>query len=79
MVFAGRLPPDEAHPLDILFDIKPFLSYSVYCHEYGGKPMKLAKAYPTVLTVHTLVDIDSRNRSKSIKASIHDAIWKKLE
>lgn len=46
---------------------------------YGLAAMKLCKQYPTVLTVHTLVDLDARNRRGTVKEKIHDGIWRNLE
>ena len=46
---------------------------------YGLAAMKLCKRYPTVLTAHTLVDMDARNRSGTVKEKIHDTIWRSLE
>ena len=46
---------------------------------YGLAAMKLCKEYPTLLTAHTIVDLDSRNRTRTIRGEIHDSIWKILE
>ena len=46
---------------------------------YGLAAMKLSKTYSTLLTVHTIVDIDARNRTGTAKEKIHDAIWRYLE
>lgn len=46
---------------------------------YGLVAMKLSKKYPTVLTVHTIVALDTLNRTHTIKSRIHDTIWKYYE
>jgi len=61
-------------------EIKPDIIHAqVLGAPYGLAAMKLCKRYPTVLTVHTLVEMDAKNRRGTVKEKIHDSIWKNIE
>lgn len=61
-------------------EIKPDIIHAqILGAPYGLAAMKLCSRYPTVLTVHTLVEMDSKNQTGTVKEKIHDAIWKYLE
>lgn len=61
-------------------EIKPDLIHAqILGAPYGLAAMKLYRKYPTVLTVHTLVDMDAMHQSGTVKERIHDGIWRKLE
>lgn len=66
--------------IKVVKEIKPDMVHAqVLGAPYGLAAMKLCKQYPTILTVHTLVELDAKNRSGTVKEKIHDGIWRNLE